>query len=332
MTKQIIRAGITGTGSYLPEKVLTNADLEKMVDTNDEWIKTRTGIHERRIAEETTATSDLALEAAQKALDDAGVNPDEIDLIIVSTVTPDMFFPATACIVQSKLGCHNAAAFDLSAGCSGFVYALSVGSQFINTGIYKNVLIIGAETLSKITDWTDRNTCILFGDGAGAVVLQPVEDNCGILSIELGANGEYGDILSIPAGGSRQPACAVSVNEKQHYIKMSGQGLFKVAVKVMGDAATKAIANAGLKQENIDFLIPHQANNRIIEAAAKKLNLNLDKVYINLNKYGNTSAASIPIALDEALKEGKIKKGDNIVLVGFGAGLTWAASVIKWCK
>ena len=332
MLKTLVRAGIVGTGSYLPDNILTNADLEKLVDTNDEWIRTRTGIKERRIVDAHTATSDLAILAAQKAIDDAGIKAEDVDLIIVSTVTPDMFFPATACIVQDKLGCTNAAAFDLMAGCSGFVYALAVGSQFISSGIYKNVLVIGAETLSKVLDWTDRNTCILFGDGAGAVILQPVTEDCGILSLELGANGIYGDILSIPAGGSKLPANKDTIENKQHFIKMAGKGLFKVAVKVMGDAATKALDNAGIQQTEIDFMIPHQANIRIIEAAAKRLNMDLDKVYINIDKYGNTSAASVPIALDEAVKEGKIKRGDNIVLVGFGAGLTWAASVIRWCK
>lgn len=332
MNSNLVPAGIVGIGSYLPEKVLTNADLEKMVETNDEWITTRTGIKERRIADEGSATSDLAIEAARRALDDAGVKPEEIDLIVLSTATPDMFFPATACIVQEKLGCVNAAGFDLLAGCSGFVYALSVGSQFINTGLYKNVLVIGSDTLSRITDWQDRATCVLFGDGAGAAVLQPVEKGQGILAIELGANGQYGDVLYMPGGGSRIPATNESVDAREHYIKMSGQGLFKIAVKVMGDAATKALENAGIKQDEIDWLVPHQANYRIIEAAAKRLGLDMDKVYVNLDKYGNTSTATIPIALDEAVKSGKIKKGDNVVLVGFGAGLTWAASVMKWCK
>lgn len=332
MHKQLIRAGIKGVGSFLPEKVVTNADLEKLVDTNDEWISTRTGIRERRFAAPEVATSELAAEAGKKAIADAGIKPEDVELIIVATATPDMFFPATACLVQEKLGCVNSAAFDLLAGCSGFAYAMSVGSQFISTGMYKNVLIIGAETLSKVLDMTDRNTCVLFGDGAGAVVLQPVADDCGILSIELGSNGEYGDILLIPAGGSRKPSCVETINNREHYVTMSGKGLFKVAVKVMGDASTKALANAGIKQSEIDMMIPHQANIRIIEAAAKRLDLDMEKVYVNIEKYGNTSSASIPIALDEALKEGKIKNGDNLVLVGFGAGLTWGAIVMKWCK
>jgi len=324
--------GIIGIGTYLPEKVLTNKDLEKMVDTSDAWIVERTGIRERRIAESDIATSDLAACAAEKALSDAGVSADEIDLIIVATVTPDMLFPSTACLVQDKIKASKAAAFDLSAGCSGFVYGLVTGSQFIQNGIYKKVLVIGAEALSKIIDWDDRNTCVLFGDGAGAVVLGEVESGYGILGVELGADGSGGDLLKMPGGGSRLPATMESVNNRQHFLQMSGSDVFKFAIKVMGEAAVKALDGAGLTNEDIDCLIPHQANNRIIQSAAKRLKVPMEKVIVNVDKYGNTSSASIPIAMDEAIKSNKIKDNDIVVLVGFGAGLTWASCVIKWCK
>ena len=324
--------GIIGIGTYVPEKILTNKDLEKIVDTSDEWIVDRTGIKERRIAEPTIATSDLAARAAQNALLDAGVSADEIDLIIVATATPDMLFPSTACLVQDKIKASKAAAFDLSAGCSGFVYGLVTGSQFIKTGLYKKVLVIGAESLSKILDWTDRNTCVLFGDGAGAAVLSEVESGYGILGVELGADGSGGDLLKVPGGGSRLPATAESVSNRQHFLQMSGSDVFKFAIKVMGEAAVKALENSGLTNEDIDCLIPHQANNRIIQSAAKRLKVPMEKVIVNVDKYGNTSAASIPIAMNEAINNNRIKKDDVIVLVGFGAGLTWASCVIKWCK
>lgn len=324
--------GIIGIGSYVPEKVLTNKDLEKMVETSDEWIVERTGIRERRIAESNVATSDLAALAAEKALLNAGITADEIDLIIVATVTPDMLFPSTACLVQDKIKASKAAAFDLAAGCSGFVYGLVTGSQFIQTGLYKKILVIGAETLSKILDWSDRNTCVLFGDGAGAVVLGEVPAGYGILGVDLGADGSGGDVLKVPAGGSRIPATEVTVSERLHFLQMSGSDVFKFAIKVMGEAAVKALDNAGLSNSDVDCLIPHQANNRIIQSAAKRLKLPMEKVMVNVDKYGNTSAASIPIAMDEALQNNKINKDDILVLVGFGAGLTWASCVIKWCK
>ena len=324
--------GIIGIGSYVPEKVLTNKDLEKIVETSDEWIVERTGIRERRIAEPHIATSDLAALAAEKALISAGITADEIDLIIVATVTPDMLFPSTACLVQEKIKATKAAAFDLSAGCSGFVYGIVTGSQFIQTGLYKKILVIGAEALSKILDWSDRNTCVLFGDGAGAVVLGEVPAGYGILGVELGADGSGGDALKVPAGGSRLPATEVTVSERQHFLKMIGSDVFKFAIKVMGEAAVKALDNAGLSSSDVDCLIPHQANNRIIQSAAKRLKVPMEKVMINLDKYGNTSAASIPIAMDEALQNNKINNGDILVLVGFGAGLTWASCVIKWYK
>ncbi|SDF77099.1 beta-ketoacyl-ACP synthase III [Sporolituus thermophilus] len=324
--------GILGLGCYVPEKVLTNHDLEKMVDTTDEWIVERTGIRERRIADPDVATSDLATRAAERALSDAGISADELDLIIVATATPDMFFPSVACLVQDNLKATRAAAFDLAAGCSGFVYGLTVGAQFIKTGLYKKVLVIGAETLSKILDWTDRNTCVLFGDGAGAAVLSETEPGCGLIGFHLGADGSGGDLLKLPAGGSRLPSSVETVSQRLHFVHMNGNEVFKFAVKVMGEAAIKALENAGLGHQEVDCLIPHQANIRIIQSAAKRLKLPMDKVIVNVDKYGNTSAASIPIALEEAVQSGRVKNGDVVVLVGFGAGLTWASCVIKWCK
>ena len=324
--------GILGTGSYIPPKLVTNEDIEKIVDTTNEWIITRTGIKTRYIVEPEVATSDLATEAALRALKDANVKAEEIDLIIVATVTPDMAFPSTACIVQNNINARNAAAFDLGAGCSGFIYGLTVGKQFILSGIYKKILIIGAETLSKIVDWSDRNTCVLFGDGAGAVVIGTTEEGKGILSENLGADGEGGKFLTIPGGGSRMPATLESVEGKYHYVKMDGSEVFKFAVRIMNKASMEAIEKSGYSIDQIDYLVPHQANIRIIESAAKKLKLSMDKVHVNLDKYGNMSAASIPVSLDEAVKQGKIKKDDIVVMVGFGAGLTWGACVMKWNK
>jgi len=327
-----ISVGIIGTGYYVPEKILTNFDLENMVDTNNEWIVDRTGISERRIADENVPTSEIAIHAAETALKNAGVSPQEIDLIIFATLTPDTVIPAAACIIQNKLKAVNAAAFDLSAACSGFVYGISVGSQFIKSGMYKKVLVVAAETLSKLVNWEDRNTCILFGDGAGAAVLSQVEDGYGILGIELGADGSGGDFLNVPASGSLHPATIKTIEDKLHYIHMNGSEVFKFAIKIMGEAAMKSLDVAGLKPNDIDCLIPHQANIRIIKSAAKRLNLPMDKVVVNVDKYGNTSAASIPIALSEAVESGRVKKGDVVVLVGFGAGLTWASCVMKWAK
>jgi 3-oxoacyl-[acyl-carrier-protein] synthase III len=324
--------GISGLGSCLPDKILSNADLEKIVDTNDEWIETRTGIRERRIVDEDTALSDICVVAAQRALEDAGVHAEDIDLILVATITPDFVFPSTACILQDKLGAKKAAALDIEAGCSGFLYGLAVGSQFIATGMYNKVLVIGGETLSKILDMTDRSTCILFGDGAGAAVLSPVEDGNGFLSFVLGAQGQGGENLCMPAGGSRNPASEETVKDRQHFIKMSGNEVFKFAVRIMGEAAVQSLEKAGLSTKDVDVLIPHQANIRIIDAAMKRLDLDRDKVIVNLDKYGNMSAASIPVALDEAVKEGRIKNGDTIVMVGFGAGLTWGACAMKWAQ
>lgn len=330
MRKLMRPVGILGTGKYVPDRVLTNHDLERMVDTNDEWITTRTGIKERRIAAEDQASSDLAYEASLKAMDAAGVSADDIDLIIVATITPDMFFPSTACILQEKLKAKNAAAFDLSAACSGFIYGLANAANFIATGTYNYALVVGSECLSKITDYTDRNTCILFGDGAGAVVLGPSEAGKGFLSFELGADGAGGDLLKLMGGGSRNPASQDSIENKWHYIHMNGREVFKFAVKVMNSAAEKAMEKAGIIKSDIDLLVPHQANMRIIQSSLNRLELPEDKCVINLDRYGNVSAASIPIALAEAVEQGKISDGDNVVLVGFGGGLTWGASVIKW--
>lgn len=327
-----ISVGISGVGSYVPEKVLTNYDLSKVVDTNNEWIVERTGIEERRIADKNQSASDLAIQAALKALEDAKIKPEEIDLIIVATVTPDYFFPSTACVIQSSIGATKAAAFDMSVGCSGFVYGIATGANFISSGIYKKVLVIGSEVLSKIVNWEDRNTCVLFGDGAGAVVLEECEEGYGILSYELGSDGSNGESLIVPAGGSKLPTSLDTVENKLHSIHMEGRDVFKFAVRIMEKASLDAVEKAKLKLEDLDFLVPHQANIRIIDAALKKLKLGRDKACINLNRYGNMSSASIPVALDEALKEGRIKKGDNLVLVAFGAGLTWGSMVIKWNK
>ncbi len=320
-----------GTGSYLPPKVLTNNDLEKMVDTSNEWIVTRSGIKERRITDENTATSDLAAKAAKNALDNASLKPEDIDLIIVATVTPDYPFPSTACMVQKKIGAVNAAAFDLSAACSGFLYALSVGASMLNCGGYKNIMVIGAEALSKITDWKDRSTCVLFGDGAGAVIIRSSDDSGSrILYSELGAEGEGEDLLKVPAGGSAMPASSETVKNRDHYIKMRGNELFKWAVKKMGCLVVDAVKESGLSPDDVKCIIPHQVNMRIITAAMRKTSIPVEKVILTLDKYGNTSAASIPIALDEANREGKLKKGDVVVFVAFGSGLTYASMVIRW--
>lgn len=322
--------GIIGTGKYVPERILTNKDLEAMVETNDEWIVTRTGISERRIASAEEATSDLAAHASRLAIKAAGLTAEDIDLIIVATVTPDTFFPSTACLLQDKLGAKNAAAFDLSAACSGFIYGLATGSSMIATGMYKHVLVVGAETLSRITDYTDRNTCILFGDGAGAVVLGQVAEGRGFRSFELGADGSGGELLKVSGGGSRVPATAESVESKQHFIHMAGNDVFKFAVRIMGSAAEEALQKAGITKDEIDLLVPHQANIRIIQSSLNRLNLSEDKAMINLQRYGNMSAASIPVALAEAVEQNRINEGDRVVLVGFGGGLTWGASVLVW--
>lgn len=321
---------ITGTGHYVPEKILTNNDLEKMVDTSDKWITTRTGIKERRIAKKNETTSVLATEAACRALDSAGISSEDIDLILVATATPDMLFPSVACLVQNQIGAVNAAAFDIEAGCTGFIYVLTIAQQFIMTDFYSKILVIGAETLSKITDYTDRNTCILFGDGAGAVVLEKGEKGKGILTAHLGADGTGAKLLRIPGGGSLHPASIDTVQKKMHYTKMDGKEVFKFAARNMASSTIKSLNKVNMRVEDIDYLIPHQANIRIIENAAKRLNLEKEKIYVNIDKYGNMSSASIPVALDEAVKGHFIKKGDIIAFAGFGAGLTWGSMVMKW--
>lgn len=322
--------GIIGTGKYVPEKILTNADLEKMVDTNDEWIVSRTGIRERHIASSEQATSDLAYEAAIRALESAGLTAEDLELIIIATITPDTMFPSTACILQDKLGAKKAAAFDLSAACSGFVYGMATANGFIQTGMYKNALVIGADTLSRITDYTDRNTCVLFGDGAGAVILGEVPEGRGFLSFDLGAEGAGGDLLKLAGGGSRLPASNETVQDGKHFIYMNGREVFKFAVRVMGTATEEVLRKAGKTKEDIDLFVPHQANIRIIQSAMQRLSLPEEKCVVNVDKYANTSAASIPLALVEAAEDGRIKEGDTVLLVGFGGGLTWGASVIVW--
>jgi len=321
-------AEILGTGRAVPEKVLTNADLEKMVDTTDEWITERTGIKERRIGDEKTTASSLGTEAALKAMEMAGVTADELDLILVATVTPDMPFPSASCMVQKNLEAWKAAALDLGAGCTGFIYGLSVADGFIKSGQAKTILLVGVEILTKITDWTDRSTCVLFGDGAGAVVLQASSNGRGLLGTFIAADGRLGDKLSMPAGGSLVPATHESVEKKLHCLKMEGNAIFKVAVEAMGQASTKILEQVKMKPEQIDILIPHQANLRIIQATAKRLKLPMEKVYVNIDRYGNTSSASIPIALDEVRRSDLYRPGMKILLVAFGAGLTWGSAVV----
>jgi 3-oxoacyl-[acyl-carrier-protein] synthase-3 len=319
---------IVGTGSYVPDRILTNADLEKIVDTTDEWITTRSGIKERRIAPDWMCTSDMATEAARRAMDQAGVRKDAIDLIICATITPDMPFPATACLIQKKLGVKRAAAFDIEAACSGFVYGLEIAQQFITSGTYDTVLVIGAEKLSTIVDWQDRSTCVLFGDGAGAAVLRSRGEEHGILTTCMGADGAQADILLMPAGGARYPATKESVSAGMHYLKMAGKEVFKHAITAMQTAAEEALRRCNLKIDDIKCVIPHQANLRILEALAERLGAPMEKLYVNLHRYGNISAASVAIALDEAAREGRFQRGD-LVLV-FGSGLTWASCVIQW--
>ncbi|HAD81213.1 MAG: 3-oxoacyl-ACP synthase [Candidatus Edwardsbacteria bacterium RIFOXYD12_FULL_50_11] len=323
-------AAILGTGHFVPEKILTNADLEKIVETTDEWITQRSGIKERHISDEKTPTSKLCIEAARRALEAAGIKPEELDFIIIGTITPDMMFPSTACIVQAALGAKNAAAFDLSAGCTGFIYGLELARSLITADPRRKILVIGAEELTKITDWTDRGTCVLFGDGAGAAVLGAVDEDRGILGTYLGADGNLGDLLYMPGGGSLNPASHQTVDEKMHVVKMAGNKVFPHAVRNMLEASMKAMESAGITKDQLNLLIPHQANIRIIEAIAERLGAGADTVYVNIQKYGNTSAASIPIALDEAVREGRIKKGDLVMLVAFGAGFTWGAVLIRW--
>lgn len=323
-----VGAAVTGTGFYVPEQVLTNADLEKMVETSDEWIRTRTGICERRIAPSGTRTAELATAAGHKALESAGLQGQDIDLVIVATCTPDAPAPSTACVVQHALGATRAAAFDLAAGCSGFVYALATATQFIHAGVYRHVLVIGAEVLSRVVDWTDRNTCVLFGDGAGAAVVSASETDA-VSGVELGADGAGADVLGI-FGGAYMPHQTSDAKEFCPRIYMEGQEVFKFATRICAEATKRSLSAAGLTSDALDLLIPHQANWRIIHAAQKRLHLRDDQVFINVDRYGNTSGASVGIALAEAAAEGRITAGDRVVLVGFGAGLTWAALTLVW--
>jgi len=323
-------AHIVGWGKSVPQRVLTNDDLAQMVNTSDDWIRTRTGISERRIAADGETTYSMSLQAAQQSLEVAGLKPSQLGLIIVATATPDHAFPATACLVQDALGATHAAAFDLSAGCTGFVYGLSVAANLIAAGVYENAMVIGAETLSRITDWSDRATCVLFGDGAGAVILQANGADGGVLSSVLGSDGSGGDLLCLPAGGSKHPASHRTVAEGQHHLKMKGREVFRFAVRAMPTATREVLGQAGLEVSDLNLIIPHQANQRIIEASIRALKVKPEIVFSNLERYGNTSAASIPIALCEAAEQGRIKRDDLVVCVGFGAGLTWGAAAIRW--
>jgi len=321
---------ISGVGSYVPARILTNAELEKMVDTSDEWIITRTGIRERRLAAKGEFTSDLATQAALRAMERAGVTAEQIDLIIVATITPDMPFPSTACLVQRKIGAYRAAGFDLEAACSGFIYGLEVAQQFIMSRTYDTVLVIGAEKLSSIVDWKDRNTCVLFGDGAGAAVLQNRPNAHGLLTAVMGADGRKADLIHMAGGGSRCPATAESVAAGIHYLRMEGKETFKTAVQAMKTAAQEALRRCEIDISRIKCIIPHQANRRIIDAVLERLGAKPEQLFVNLHKYGNTSAASVAIALDEAVASGLVQRGDLILMVVFGAGLTWGAAVIEW--
>ncbi len=322
---------ITGTGFEVPKRVMTNAELEKLVNTSDEWITERTGVKERHIAGDDQASSDLGLVAARKALADARTDPEDVELIVVGTVTPDMPLPSTACIIQHQLGARNAAAMDVNAGCTGFIYALDVARHYIADGTYRTVLVVGAETLSRITDWTDRGTCILLGDGAGAAVVKASsEPDKGVVAGHLGADGRYGEALWVPGGGSRHPPTAETVKNGLHYLKMDGKTIFRVAVLNMVRTVRRLMEKTDLGPDDVDLIIPHQANLRIIEAVARQLHIPMERVFVNIQKYGNTSAATCIIALDEARKSGRIKPGDATILVAFGAGLTWGGVVIRW--
>lgn len=324
-------AAITGTGSYLPEEILTNFDLEKRVDTSDEWIRQRTGIVERRIAEPDMATSDLCIRAARQAIKRAEIDPLDIDMVIVGTATPDTFFPSTGCYVQQGIGAKNASAFDVSAACAGFIYGLDLADGLIKSGRYQTILVVGGEVFNKILDWADRNTCVLFGDAAGAAIVQGTDEPKGILASHIGSDGGYADtdLLGLPAGGTRLPASQETVDKRLHFLKMRGREVFKLGVRIMPEAAQRALDFAGVTIDEIDLFIPHQANMRIIEAVGERLGIAPEKVYVNVDKYGNTSAATTIVALDEAIGEGRVKPGDLILLVTFGAGLTWGSTLIR---
>ncbi len=325
-----LRSVIIGTGSAAPERILTNAELATMVATSDEWITSRTGIRERRIAAPGEATSDLAVRAARPALETAGIDPKDLGLIVVATATPDMFFPSTACFVQAKLGASRAAAFDVLAACSGYLYALKIVDGMLRTGAYRNALVIGAETLSKVLDFTDRNTCVIFGDAAGASVIVPRAGERGVLSTHVYSDGALGELIQIPAGGSRQPASAESVANREHFIKMRGNETYKIAVRRMEEVVLECLEANRVRPGDIDVVVPHQANLRIIEAVMSRLAIPMEKVVLTIEKYGNTSAACIPMALDLAVREGRIKAGDLVLMVAFGGGLTWGAGLMRW--
>jgi len=325
-----LTTSLLGTGSYAPQRIMTNAELEKMVDTNDEWIRTRTGIRERRIADSHETTSDMAAAAARSALENAGIVAQELSMIICATVTPDMFFPNTACFVQTKIGATKALCFDVSAACSGFLYAMEIARQFIANDSSQTILVIGADKLSSIVNWEDRNTCVLFGDGAGAAILRHRPGARGIITTAMGSDGKLADILYTPGGGSAAPITAENVHEKLATIHMNGRETYKQAVKTMVESSQQALRQAGVTMDQIKCIIPHQANLRIIEAIADRLETSLDKFHINLDRYGNTSAAAVAIALDEAARQQRFQRGDLLLLVVFGGGLTWAASVIEW--
>jgi 3-oxoacyl-[acyl-carrier-protein] synthase-3 len=324
------RARIIGMGSYAPKRVLTNADLEKMVDTNDEWIVQRSGIRERHIADDTEATSDLAYRAAQQALDRAGLVPEDIDFIVVGTTTPDMFFPSTANVLQHRLGCRRAGSVDVLAACAGSVYSLAIGAKFIEAGKYRRVLCVGAETLSKVTDFTDRGTCILLADAAGAAVLEAGDGDRGLIDADLYSDGQYWELLYMPGGGSRHPATRETVDARLHYAKMKGNEVFKVAVRMFVECTDKILGRHGFTAADVDLFIPHQANLRIIEAAAKRAGLPMDKVFVNVDRYGNTGAASVYVALEEAVATGRVKRGDLLLMAAFGGGFAWGAALMRW--
>ncbi|MCF7805658.1 MAG: ketoacyl-ACP synthase III [Candidatus Marinimicrobia bacterium] len=326
-----LHATITAVGSYVPEKVLTNFDLEKMVETNDEWIRTRTGISERRIAGNDEATSDMSIDAIKQMLDEYDIPPETIDCIIVSTVTPDMFFPSTACLIQDKIGASNAWGFDLSAACSGFVFGLETAVQFVENGKYKRVLLVGADTMSSITDYEDRNTCILFGDGAGVALIEPAtREGYGVLDNIMYCDGAGAKFLNMPAGGSRHPATHETVDKNMHYLYQDGRTVFKYAVNGMANVSTEILERNNLTGDDVDFFIPHQANKRIIDAAARKMGLSDDRVVLNIDKYANTTAATIPLGLHEVIKDGRLQEGDTVVFATFGAGFTWGATLLRW--
>ncbi|MDA8082994.1 MAG: ketoacyl-ACP synthase III [Nitrospiraceae bacterium] len=326
----MLRARIVATGSYLPEKIVTNQDLERIVDTSDEWITERTGIKERRIVGGCQAASDLAYEAAHAALKKTHIKAKDLDLIIVATVTGDMPFPSTACLLQARLGAKHAAAFDLAAACSGFIYGLHTANAMIKSGMHQRILVVGTEVLSKFTDWEDRTTCIIFGDGAGAVLLEATKEKRGILSTHIASDGTLADLIMVPGGGSRMGCSRETIMKRLHFVKMKGNETFKVAVRTLEELASQTLAENKLDPSQLSLLIPHQANLRIIQATAKRLGLPMEKVFLNIEKYGNTSSASVPIALDEAVESGRVKDGDYLLLEAFGGGLTWASALIRW--